>query len=189
MIIAFEGLDKAGKHTQSRLLYDHLIGLHRYNSVYKPFPRYDYVTHVLQEIDNNFSGNQLARLRQHVYAEDMHEFIDDYEIYGETVFIFDRWVHSTLAFGTATGVNATPYVQNLPKPDYVIYMHIDPDNPRVESDYSHDVLESAQQSYYSMFKTVETLVVNSLDTIERNHAKIVKYIEPKLQMEFSSPVV
>ena len=149
LLIAFEGVDKAGKGTQSRILAEKL------NATRIAFPRYDTLVgkvikrHLMGEvamayehmIDSSFD-DQDGRLVYKIDESDALTFqclmLAD-KVHAATEItgllnlgrhvVLDRWIDSALAYGGADGLN-TEWMETthalLPRADFTVFLDIDP---------------------------------------------------------------
>jgi dTMP kinase len=145
-LIAFEGIDKSGKATQSRILAERL-GCKRI-----AFPRYE--TELGDAIKKHLTGSIMVA-REHVidsclYIVDGNSYwtrapVDALvfqcmmltdkvhalkEISEESVLVLDRWKHSAIAYGTADGLDPVwleTVSSVLPEPAITFLLDIDPE--------------------------------------------------------------
>lgn len=160
IILAFEGLDKAGKRSQADLLYQAL--LERGFKVEKSgFHRYDTPTGQLirRFLDGEYQPGQLAM--ECIMTADKYAQREWILSLAETtdVLILDRYVLSQCVYSMANGINiefTSSLLQYLPEPDFHFYLDIDPetsmerkgehgDNDKYES--NHALLETVQEYY------------------------------------------
>ena len=128
-IIAFEGLDKSGKRTQSELLAQELSE-RGYNVVHSEFHRYDTPTGKLirQFLDGEYKAPQLAI--ECIMAADKYAQLDwfkELEQQGIDVLILDRYTLSQLVYAKAQDVDADfvyGILELLPAPTFEFYLDI-----------------------------------------------------------------
>ena len=145
MIIAVEGIDQAGKHTQSRMLRDMLEGEGMKVELFS-FP--DYSTPSGARIREQLNGGgELRKEEIHgLLAENRAEKLG--RINGlppDTILIMDRYTPSNMAYGLANGLDREflEYVdRRMPKPDLVILIDIDPQTARGRKGTDRDRFES-----------------------------------------------
>lgn len=146
VIIGFEGIDGAGKTTQSRMLYDYL-NRNGTKCEYISFP--DYSTPIGQEIRSFLEQKKEYNLeaRHLLYAANRYEHkerIEDWIGEGKLV-VVNRYSESNIAYGGANGLPLewlTQVESRMPRADYVFHLMLSPDtsasrksNPdRYESD-------------------------------------------------------
>lgn len=130
-IVAIEGLDKAGKHTATKALYDYFTGkglkVERMS-----FPNYD--TPIGAMIQKWLRGEILAdektfELLQAADKQHAQTIIKEYERQGVDVLLIDRYVHTEWAYGAYD--NDDRWLAELTKymrlPDDVIYLDVEPE--------------------------------------------------------------
>ena len=184
MIVSFEGIDKSGKYTQSNMLADalHVKG---HKIFWQSFPRKEITFELVNYIDGHIEGEKARdRLKQHTFTEDMHEFLLDTPLLEDSIFIFDRWIHSTLAHSEMLGIDAKPYIAGLPQPDIVFFMKLNPNDPRVESYFDKEQLELVNTIYGSYtIKGPHPLwyTLDASDRIMTNHNKILHIVEEHIK--------
>ena len=132
-LVCIEGIDGAGKKTQSQLLYNKLKTAGRRASVYS-YPDYKsvYGKIIKDYLDKNVSLNTMEFCL--IVAANMAKDAKDVSIKidnGEVV-VMDRYFLSTIAYQTAGGL---PYESvkkledaiALPKPSLIVYLDLDPE--------------------------------------------------------------
>ena len=131
MLIAFEGLDQAGKETQARLLRDRLRAFGTRSRVVS-FP--DYGTTIGEEIARALQGEReySVEVMQLLYVANRYERQADVERWHEAgiVVLFDRYVASGVAYGEAQGLDAgwlASLQRFLPQPELTILLDIGPE--------------------------------------------------------------
>ena len=180
MIIAFEGLDGAGKETQSKWLADslHQEGLNV--SIYH-FPAYK---GPFYEIYNKIVGMDIPidgknRLIQHLFTEDMKRVIPKASKNqdSDTVIICDRYFYSTLVYGQALGVDKdtlSEYAKDLPKADLVFYLRLDPEDSRVTGHFAYDIQNSAADRYDNYARYYGWVNINATDSMRSIASKCIR---------------
>ncbi|MBI4176433.1 MAG: dTMP kinase [Candidatus Aenigmarchaeota archaeon] len=129
-LIVIEGIDGAGKETQSRLLYNHLKARKAPVALFT-YP--DYKNDIGKLIHGYLhSKNDLSPEMQFLlYAADMVK--DREKISGllrsGTIVIADRYFTSTMAYQGLPIESSLKFAEifSLPKPDMIIYLKISPD--------------------------------------------------------------
>lgn len=198
IIIAFEGLDKSGKKSQSDLLQKALQEK-GFKVEKSEFHRYDTPTGELirQFLDGKYQVNQLAI--ECIMAADKYAQLDWMkEISGTTdVLIFDRYVTSQLVYSKANRIDidfTANLLDRMPAPDFQIFLDIDPeesmsrkgkhgDNDKYESD--QELLTRARK-YYTLCMNMEeednkALTVDGTLSIEEMHQQIMNRVLPLLE--------
>ena len=130
LLIAFEGLDQSGKHTQAELLRDRLTTRgHRVRLL--SFP--DYATAIGAEIGRALRGERAygPDVMQLLYVANRYEWkqeIVDAKQAG-AILVCDRYLASSVAYGEAQGLDAAWLLdiqKYLPQPDVTILLDIQP---------------------------------------------------------------
>lgn len=149
-IIAFEGLDKAGKHTLARYYVDYLIS-QGYKVGFMDFHRYSTPTGKIikdwlyGEYDADQETIELIMAADKLAAKQDIEFLRSE---GYDFLILDRYKWSQYAYSLASGYpkDKAGYLNDMiPSPDFTVYVHVTPetsmsrrgkhgDNDRYESD-------------------------------------------------------
>ncbi|MBV8284709.1 MAG: hypothetical protein JO175_08670 [Candidatus Eremiobacteraeota bacterium] len=168
MIIALEGLDASGKHTQSQRIAERVRAANRRARVFS-FPRYDTPTGALIKKllvgDVTVSGAPLdeALLFQALHLADKACAIREMKSYFDEggVVICDRWISSGIAYAIADGldpelIKSMSYL--LSDPDVNVFIDIPPEEalrrrPDVRDRYERDREKQAcvRENYQSMW--------------------------------------
>jgi dTMP kinase len=177
--VGIEGIDAAGKRTQTALLARALrasglgVGI-------LAFP--DYSTPVGKEIETFLSGRRdyTPRVRHILFAANRWEKHDEIErqLSSNDVLIVDRYSESNLAYGVASGLPLKWLVnleEGLPKTDIVFVLDASPSSlfgrrkgrDRYESDVS--LQQKARESYLSLAKQFGWRVINASQSIDKTH--------------------
>ena len=182
MIVAFEGLDGAGKETQSRLLADSL-NREGCNVYLYHFPAYRGPFH---EIYQKITGMDIPmqgknRLIQHLFAEDMKRALESHR--GEII-ILDRYMYSTFAYGKALGVHSrdlSAYTADLPPADVVIYLRLDPSDARVTGHFAEEIQRRACVAYDGWArKNTNWVIMDATDSLEDIRTQCIEAAKAKL---------
>lgn len=175
-LIIIEGLDKAGKTTQSKLLFDF------YNKTYPgqvsllDFP--DYTTKIGKEIKSFLQGevDYNNEVKHILLSANRWEKKSEIERLREQnkIIILNRYYQSNLVYGLANGMDYDWLVnldKGLPLEDIVIILDIDPVisyKRGVENDFILDefeknknFLEKARKNYIDLAKKFNWNVINS----------------------------
>jgi dTMP kinase len=131
MLIVFEGLDQSGKQTQAERLRDQLKhDGHKARLV--SFP--DYATSIGEELARALQGERDygPDVMQLLYVANRYERKPDLErwLQGGLILVCDRYVASTIAYGTAQGLDAgwlSAMQQFLPPAGLTILLDVAPD--------------------------------------------------------------
>ena len=131
VLIAFEGLDQSGKETQAQLLRDRLRQDGNKSRVVS-FP--DYGTSIGEEIARALQGERdyPSDVMQLLYVANRYERRSDLErwLTGGLVIICDRYVASSIAYGTAQALDPawlTDIQRFLPQPNLTVLLDIMPE--------------------------------------------------------------
>ena len=131
VLIAFEGLDQSGKETQAQLLRDRLRENGNKSRVVS-FP--DYGTSIGEEIARALQGERdyPSDVMQLIYVANRYERRSDLErwLAGGLVIICDRYVASSIAYGTAQDLDPawlTDIQRFLPEPNLTVLLDIKPE--------------------------------------------------------------
>ena len=131
VLIAFEGLDQSGKETQAQLLRDRLRQNGNKSRVVS-FP--DYGTSIGEEIARALQGERdyPSDVMQLLYVANRYERRSDLErwLTGGLVIICDRYVASSIAYGTAQALDPawlTDIQRFLPEPNLTVLLDIKPE--------------------------------------------------------------
>jgi len=131
VLIAFEGLDQSGKETQAQLLRDRLRENGNKSRVVS-FP--DYGTSIGEEIARALQGERdyPSDVMQLLYVANRYERRSDLErwLTGGLVIICDRYVASSIAYGTAQDLDPawlTDIQRFLPEPNLTVLLDIKPE--------------------------------------------------------------
>ena len=131
VLIAFEGLDQSGKETQAQLLRDRLRKNGNKSRVVS-FP--DYGTSIGEEIARALQGERdyPSDVMQLLYVVNRYERRSDLErwLTGGLVIICDRYVASSIAYGTAQALDPawlTDIQRFLPEPNLTVLLDIKPE--------------------------------------------------------------
>ena len=131
VLIAFEGLDQSGKETQAQLLRDRLRENGNKSRVVS-FP--DYGPSIGEEIARALQGERdyPSDVMQLLYVANRYERRSDLErwLTGGLVIICDRYVASSIAYGTAQDLDPawlTDIQRFLPEPNLTVLLDIKPE--------------------------------------------------------------
>jgi len=145
-LVAIEGIDQAGKKTQSRLLARSL-GEEGYRGSIWEFP--DYTTPLGRQLKAYLAGKNRLDLRavHLLYAANRWEVAKelDQKLQNGTNIIVNRYWPSNLAYGIAHGLSAdwlSCLDRGLPKPSLVIVLDISPITSLKRKTVGRDVHES-----------------------------------------------
>jgi dTMP kinase len=192
-IVAIEGIDAAGKNTQS-LLLSRWLRRKGIETARMSFP--DYGTPIGKEIKSFLSGRRAypIELQHLLFAANRWEKLDDIESRlraGETV-IVNRYTESNLAYGRANGLDSTWLAgleDGLPKADLVIVLDASPRTLRSRRpSSSKDVYEKssalqgkAQKAYRELAQERGWSLVDADGPIGDIQASVVEIVREALR--------
>lgn len=176
-IISIEGLDKAGKHTATNVLFDFFkskgLKVKRFS-----LPNYESpIGKLIQDwLNGTFHANpQVFELLQAADKQQMQDVVQAYEKAGIDILLIDRYLHSQWAYGAYD--NDEEWLQALTKymrkPDAVIFLDVEPEvslhrkgkfgnNDRYEADL--DRLRYTQDEYNCLFEEQrDTIDIKRID--------------------------
>lgn len=188
-IIAIEGLDKSGKHTQSELLKKYLISK-GYKVEKSEFHRYDTPTGQLiqQWLYGKYDADQKTiELIMSADKQSQQFWFDKLERSGVDFLILDRYTTSQQVYSEANGIDPkwTKELQKfMRKPDVEIFIDISPeismmrkgkhgDNDRYESNLK--LLKDVRDIFLSKY----IYKIDGDNPMLKIHSDIIKLVEAK----------
>jgi dTMP kinase len=192
-LIIIEGLDKSGKTTQSKLLFNFYEKVYTGQVRLMNFP--DYSTRIGSEIKLFLQGKvEYANEVKHILLS-ANRWEKKFEIERlreqNKIIILNRYYQSNLAYGLANGLNFEWLInldKGLPKEDIVIILDIDPDisyKRGIENDFILDkferdkiFLKKARKYYLELAKKFKWHVINSDSDKNTIFEKIINIIKP-----------
>jgi dTMP kinase len=192
-LIIIEGLDKSGKTTQSKLLFNFYEKVYTGQVRLMNFP--DYSTRIGSEIKLFLQGKvEYANEVKHILLS-ANRWEKKFEIERlreqNKIIILNRYYQSNLAYGLANGLNFEWLINldnGLPKEDIVIILDIDPDisyKRGIENDFILDkferdkiFLKKARKYYLELAKKFKWHVINSDSDKNTIFEKIINIIKP-----------
>ena len=187
-IIVIEGLDKAGKRTQSRLLIDDLKLLGKI-CVIMDFP--DYATHIGAEIKAFLDGkrdypNELTHILLSANRWEKKKEIESMMDNG-TVLILNRYYQSNLVYGMSNGLNINWLLnldKGLPKEDLVIVLEVNPKTSYQRAVEHLDAFEKDQKllsdvhkNYRKLARQFKWKIINGERSKDEVHQDIMKMVK------------
>ena len=191
--IVFEGIDRSGKTTQSRLL---VRKLQAFGAAVKHirFPNYETESgQILQsylknkvEMDPRTAHLLFAANRSECVADITKSLNDGFTI------VCDRYVLSGVAYSVAKGLDADwcfDVERGLPKPDVVLLMCVDPGVVEKRSDFGderHDkteFLNKVQRAYQQIKSRTHTVEIDASLTIDAIAEVVVNEVETNTKNE------
>jgi dTMP kinase len=190
-LIIIEGLDKSGKTTQSKLLFNFYEKVYADKVRLLNFP--DYSTRIGNEIKLFLQGKvEYTNEVKHILLS-ANRWEKKFEIESlreqNRIIILNRYYQSNLAYGLANGLNFEWLVNldnGLPKEDIVIVLDIDPiisykrsmENDFILDKFERDknFLEKTRKNYLDLAKKFKWHVINSDSDTKTIFEKIVNII-------------
>ena len=190
MIIAIEGLDQAGKKTQTEMLVKALRKIKVKTAVFS-FP--DYSTIIGKEIKNCLYGKRKfsPEIIHYLYAANRWEKLEEIQKASSknSVLVMNRYYHSNLVYGIANGLKEKwlqKLEDGLPKADLVIVLDASQNESFSRKKSSRDRFEKNKkfskkksQIYRRLAKKHRWKIVSS-NTKQETHAEIMKIISKKI---------
>jgi dTMP kinase len=192
-LIIIEGLDKSGKTTQSKLLFNFYEKVYSGQVRLMNFP--DYSTRIGSEIKLFLQGKvEYPNEVKHILLS-ANRWEKKFEIERlrkqNRIIILNRYYQSNLAYGLANGLNFEWLVNldnGLPKEDIVIILDIDPiisykrgmENDFILDKFERDkiFLKKARKNYLDLAKKFKWHVINSDSDKNIIFEKIINIIKP-----------
>ncbi len=186
VLISFEGIDAAGKNTQSRMLFDYFRRSGT-PSEYISFP--DYTTPIGREIRSFLEHERDYNLesRHLLYAANRYEHKEQIEkwISDGKVVVINRYSESNLAYGGANGLSLDWLAQiesRMPSSDYVFYLKLSPEvsaarkknRDRYEADLAF--LKRVSNVYEALFEPDRWFTISADQPKDLIHYEIAKTI-------------
>lgn len=194
-IIVLEGIDKAGKGTQCKLLQNDIMkaGL---NCKILDFP--DYSTPIGKEIRLFLDGKRAySREVQHMLLSiNRWEKKAEIEkmIQNGTIIIMDRYYQSNIVYGLSNGLDLNWLInldKGLPQEDIVIILEIDPGTSYKRVNHNRDLFEknleflsNVKQNYQKLSQVYNWKIINGEETVEKIHIKTSSLVKEKLNIQF-----
>jgi len=191
LIIAIEGLDQAGKKTQTEMLVKALRRIKIKTAVFS-FP--DYSTIIGKEIKNHLSGkrNFPPEIIHYLYAANRLEKLEEIKKSAakNSVLIMNRYYHSNLVYGIANGLKEK-WLQSiedgLPKADLVIVLDVSQNESFSRKKSKRDKFEKDKefskkisQIYRRLGKKHRWKLIDATGTKQETHKEILKIIFKKI---------
>jgi dTMP kinase len=194
-IIVLEGIDKAGKGTQCKLLQNDIMkaGL---NCKILDFP--DYSTPIGKEIRLFLDGRRSysSEVQHMLLSVNRWEKKEEIEkmLHNGTIIIMDRYYQSNIVYGLSNGLDLDWLInldKGLPKEDIVIILEIDPETSYKRINYNRDLFEknlefllNVKQNYQKLSQVYKWRIINGEETVEKIHMKISSLVKEKLNIKF-----
>ncbi|MCJ7636078.1 MAG: dTMP kinase [Nitrososphaeraceae archaeon] len=192
-IIVLEGIDKAGKGTQCKLLHN-AITKAGMDCIILDFP--DCTTPIGKEIRLFLDGrrsysNEVQHLLLSVNRWEKKEEIEKILQRG-TIIIMDRYYQSNLVYGLSHYLDLNWLInldRGLPKEDLVIILEIDPETSYRRVSHNRDIFEknleflvTVKQNYRKLSEVYGWKIINGEEKVEKIHNKICGLVKEKLDI-------
>lgn len=153
LIIVLEGLDKSGKTTQAKMLFDYLLNKKPGKVVLISFP--DYSTQIGKLVRDFLDGktkfsSETLHMLLAANRREKGELIQYYLENGYTI-LMNRYYHSNLAYGIANGISKE-WLLNLedgmPKEDMTLLLDVEPEITQsrvVKNNFDADIFEKDKE--------------------------------------------
>lgn len=190
-MIVLEGLDKSGKTTQSRLLFDYLNVKNKNTVKLLEFP--DYTTRIGNEIRLFLDGQvdyskEIIHMLLSANRWEKKNLIEELLKNNYTI-ILNRYYHSNFAYGLAHDLDLDWLInldKGLPKEDVTIVLDIDPhisfkrglDNNFTLDEFERNklFLQRARENYLLLADKFKWYIINSATSKEIIFNKIISII-------------
>lgn len=186
-IIVLEGIDKAGKSTQSKLLMDYLKLSGKICTLIT-FP--DYTTSIGAEIKAFLEGKRdyPIELKHILLSANRWEKKKEIEsmVDSGTIVIINRYYQSNLVYGTSNGLNLRWLLsleKGLPAADLVMVLDVTPKITLKRSlepdEFEKDVslLQNVYKNYHKLAKSFKWKILNAEKSREQIHDEVKKTVE------------
>ena len=194
-IIVLEGIDKAGKGTQCKLLQNDIMKA-GFNCKILDFP--DYSTPIGKEIRLFLDGRRSysSEVQHMLLSVNRWEKKEEIEkmLQNGTIIIMDRYYQSNIVYGLSNGLDLNWLInldKGLPKEDIVIILEIDPATSYKRVNRNRDIFEknleflsNVKQNYQKLSQVYNWNIVNGEETVEKIHLKTSSLVKEKLNIQF-----
>ena len=191
MIIAIEGLDQAGKKTQTEMLAKALKAQKIKTATFS-FP--DYSTTIGREISNYLRNKRKfsPEIIHYLYALNRREKLDEIKKSSSknSILIMNRYYHSNIVYGVANGLKEKwlqKLEEGLPKADLVIVLDASQNDSFSRKKSMRDKFEKDKkfskkisQIYRRLAKKHRWKIVNASGTKQEIHKEVLKIIFKKI---------
>jgi dTMP kinase len=190
-----EGIDKAGKGTQCKLLQNDIMKA-GFNCKILDFP--DYSTPIGKEIRLFLDGRRSysSEVQHMLLSVNRWEKKEEIEkmLQNGTIIIMDRYYQSNIVYGLSNGLDLNWLInldKGLPKEDIVIILEIDPATSYKRVNRNRDLFEknleflsNVKQNYQKLSQVYNWKIVNGEENVEKIHLKTSSLIKEKLNIQF-----
>lgn len=190
MRLAFEGIDKAGKATQARLLSGRLKK-EGYRCRTLSFPVY--TTAIGRELKLSLQGrrNYPIQVRYLLMSANRWEMKEELEGSDVDFLILNRYIHSNIAYGVASGLDRgwlESLDQGLPEPNLVILLDISPKTSLDRRVKGRDVYEQdlaylgrVRSVYLELAKERGWRVIDAERSVRQVHKEVYASVEDEVR--------
>jgi len=197
-MIGIEGIDAAGKHTQSSLL-ESWLRKKGFETANLSFPDYD--TPIGKEIRAFLSGERSypKQVQHMLFAANRWEKVEQVEEFRKNnkVIIVNRYSESNIVYGVANGLRIQWLMtleEGLPKPDLVLVLDAKPEGlrsrrpgPRDSYERNSRLQSRAQSLYRKLAPKFGWKLIDASRDVESVHRSIVGIVQnvmkPKRRVE------
>jgi dTMP kinase len=190
-----EGIDKAGKGTQCKLLQNDIMKA-GFNCKILDFP--DYSTPIGKEIRLFLDGRRSysSEVQHMLLSVNRWEKKEEIEkmLQNGTIIIMDRYYQSNIVYGLSNGLDLNWLInldKGLPKEDIVIILEIDPATSYKRVNRNRDLFEknleflsNVKQNYQKLSQVYNWKIVNGEENVEKIHLKTSSLVKEKLNIQF-----
>jgi dTMP kinase len=194
-IIVLEGIDKAGKGTQCKLLQKDIMKA-GFNCKILDFP--DYSTPIGKEIRLFLDGRRSysSEVQHMLLSVNRWEKKEEIEkmLQNGTIIIMDRYYQSNIVYGLSNGLDLNWLInldKGLPKEDIVIILEIEPETSYKRVNRNRDLFEknleflsNVKQNYQKLSQVYNWNIINGEETVEKIHLKTSSLVKEKLNIQF-----
>ena len=201
MILAIEGIDQAGKYTQTKMLLRALKRQHKLSSTTIHFPIYETpvgeaISQYLTTPYNRYKSSQLPLQVLHCLQaankwEHLHDIQNDCHKYD--IVIIDRYLASNVVYGMANGLKRkwlASLEDGLPKPDLTILLDISVDESfarrptdRDKFEKNKKFLNTVHAQYHKQAKKLNWKIIDASRSKNDVHKDILAYVLSKMSGE------
>jgi len=193
-IIVLEGIDKAGKGTQCKLLHNKILKA-GFDSIILDFP--DYSTFIGKEIRSflDLKRSYSKEVQHMLLSANRWEKKEEIEkiLENGTIIIMDRYYQSNLVYGLANGLDLNWLInldKGLPKEDLVIILEIDPETSYKRVTNNRDLFETnlkflsnAEKNYQKLSAQYKWEIISGEENVEKIHINILNIVKERLNIQ------
>ncbi|MFN3621899.1 MAG: dTMP kinase, partial [Nitrososphaerales archaeon] len=192
LMLVFEGIDKAGKTTQARLLTKRLKK-EGYRCKMISFPVY--TTPIGRELKLSLYGrrNYPPQVKYLLMSANRWEMKKELESSGLDFLILNRYKHSNIAYGVASGLDRKwleTLDQGLPEPNKVILLDISPSTSLKRKLRGRDLnekdlkyLKRVRKTYLKIAKEYGWSVVNAEQDVKEVHKEVWSLVKQVIRKQ------